>query len=117
MSASLTPASITDKLREHYPGLKTSRLPLALLNLDFDKDILPAEEKLISQYGFLKEEVNFIMRYNPKFILLGENQKTRDIGIEAMHRYFVQEKGFELDTVRTLVVRYPYILSKKIEEF
>jgi hypothetical protein len=87
------------------------------LNLDFDKDVLPAEEKLISQFGFMKEEVNFIMRYNPKFILLSENQRTRDIGIEAMHKYFVQEKGFELDTVRTLVVRYPYILSKTIEEF
>ena len=87
------------------------------MNLDFDKDVLPAEEKLISQFGFLKEEVNFIMRYNPKFILLSENQRTRDIGIEAMHKYFVQEKGFELDTVRTLVVIYPYILSKTIEEF
>jgi len=57
------------------------------------------------------------MRYNPKFILLSENQKIIEIGFEAMHIYFVQEKGFELDTLRTLVVRYPYILSKEIDDF
>jgi hypothetical protein len=37
--------------------------------LDLERDIIPQEEKLISEYGFLKEEVNFVVRYNAKFVL------------------------------------------------
>jgi len=37
--------------------------------MDIDRDVVPAEERLISEFGFLKEEINFIMRYNPKFLL------------------------------------------------
>lgn len=57
------------KLRERYPGVKASRIPMALRSMDVDRDIAAAEEKIMSDYGFLKEEVNFIMRYNPKFLL------------------------------------------------
>jgi hypothetical protein len=41
-----------------------------MFGLDFERDIIPAEEKLINDYGFLLEEIKFVMRYNPKFILL-----------------------------------------------
>ena len=81
----------------------------AFLGLDIDRDIIPAEEKLISTYGFLKEEVNFVMRYNPKFILF---EQTADTGIKNLQSFFVNKLGFQLETVRTLVVRYPYVLSK-----
>lgn len=81
----------------------------AFLGLDIDRDIIPAEEKLISTYGFLKEEVNFVMRYNPKFILF---EQTADTGIKNLQSFFVDKLGFQLETVRTLVVRYPYVLSK-----
>lgn len=56
-------------MRERYPGVKSVRLPKAIYSLNFDRDIISAEEKLISEYGFLKEEVTFIMKYNPKFIM------------------------------------------------
>ena len=56
-----------------------------------DRDIAAAEETLINQYGFLKEEVKFIMRYNPKFILLGGDRKT---GISVLKSFFVDKKGF-----------------------
>lgn len=54
------------------------------------------------------------MRYNPKFILLGDDRKT---GINVLKSFFVDKKGFQLDSIRTLAVRYPYILSKTEEEF
>jgi len=60
---------IVKAMKEHYPGIKMKRFPLRLISLDFDKDILPAEKKLIDQYGFVKEEINFVMRYKPSFIL------------------------------------------------
>ena len=49
------------------------------------------------------------MKYKPSFIIVDENEKE---GIHVLYRYFVTEKGFDLDAVRTLVVKYPYILSK-----
>ena len=60
---------IVSKLKKRYPGIKRNRMPKAFFSMDIDRDFVPAEEKLISTYGFLKEEVNFVMRYNPKFIL------------------------------------------------
>jgi hypothetical protein len=51
--------------------------------LNFDRDIIAAEEKLINEYGFLREEINFIMKYNPKFILLG-GDKQEEEGIKAL---------------------------------
>lgn len=51
-----------------------TRLPKQVYSLDFERDILAAEEKLINEYGFLREEVNFVMRYTPKFILMGDIQ-------------------------------------------
>lgn len=72
-----------------------------------------AEDRLINEFGFLKEEIAFIMRYNPKFILV-DSEKT---GIKTLKSFFVDKKGFQMDSIRTMVVRYPYVLSKTEEEF
>lgn len=90
--------------------MKVSKFPLRCLTLNFEKDIISAEQKLINEYGFLKEEVNFVMKYKPSFILLdivGDRE-----GMHGLNKFFVKTKGFDLEYVRTLVVRYPYILSK-----
>lgn len=31
-------------------------------------------------------------------------------------KFFVDKKGFDIDAVRTLIVKYPYILGKNEEE-
>ena len=97
--------------------IKFNRVSTAIFKLDFERDIVASEEKLINEFGFLKEEVNFVMRYNPKFILLGETPQTKGTGINVLKKFFVDEKGFDMDTLRTLVVRYPYVLSKTTSEF
>jgi hypothetical protein len=94
--------------------LKKSRFPGRVLKLDFERDILAAEQKLINTYGFLKEEINFVMKYKPSFILLDHVGDKE--GMHALNKFFVQEKGFDLDAVRTLVVKYPYILGKTTTE-
>ena len=114
--AELHNSDLAKKLRERYPGLKVNRLPKAVFRMDIERDVIPAEEKLINEYGFLKEEVNFIMKYNPKVILLGGVNQDKE-GINALQQFFVKEKGFQMEAVRTLVVRYPYILSKSTQEF
>lgn len=101
------------KLRERYPGVKPSRLSKQVKALDIERDVQAAEDKLINEFGFLKEEISFIMRYNPKFILV-DNQKA---GINTLKSFFVDKKGFQMDSIRTMAVRYPYVLSKTEEEF
>jgi hypothetical protein len=56
-------------MKEHFPQIKTSRFPTRVYNLDFEKDILTAEKKLIDEYGFAKLEIDYIMKYKPAFIL------------------------------------------------
>jgi len=62
------------------------------MTADIERDLAPAEDKLISTYGFLKEEISFVMRYNPKFILF---ESTPDIGIKTLSKFLVDNKGFE----------------------
>lgn len=54
------------------------------------------------------------MKYKPSFILL--DHVSQNEGMNALNRFFVDKKGFDLDAVRTLVVKYPYILSKTEED-
>lgn len=37
--------------------------------------------------------------------------------MQVLKSFFVEKKGFQLDSIRTLVVRYPYVLSKTEVEF
>jgi hypothetical protein len=62
-------AEIARKMRQHFAGIKSRKFPLRCLQMDFEKEILPAEKRLIDEFGFVKEEINFIMRYKPTFIL------------------------------------------------
>jgi hypothetical protein len=78
--------------------------------MDFEKEILPAERRLIDEFGFVKEEINFIMRYKPTFILF-EKEGERE-GMLLLHKFFVEERGFDIDALRTLIVKYPYLLGK-----
>jgi hypothetical protein len=63
---------MVNKMREHFPQLMTKRFPTSANALDFEKDILASEQKLIETYGFKKEEINFVMKYKPSFILLDQ---------------------------------------------
>ena len=97
-------------MKEHFKGLRLSRFPRRTLGKDFEKDILASEQKLISDYGLAKAEIDFIMRYKPSFILTSETDKT---GPHVVRKVFVEQKGFPLEYIRTLMVKYPYILGKE----
>jgi len=74
---------------------------------------LPAEEKLINLYGFVKEEINFVMKHKPTFILLDIDGDR--VGMNGLYKFFVEKLSFDIDAVRTLVVKYPVILSKNVD--
>ena len=96
--------------------IKLSKFPERVYDLEFERDILPAEEKLIKDYGFVKEEINFIMRYKPSFILF-EQDSPNDGGLKALVKFFVDKRNFDLDVVRTLALKYPYILNKNEKDY
>lgn len=103
-------------MREHFPNLRMSRFPTRCETLDFEKDILPAEQRLINEFGFLKQEINIIMKSRPSFILF-EHENPKDGGLSTMVSFFVDQKNFDLDVVRTLILRRPSLLSKKEADF
>lgn len=54
------------------------------------------------------------MRYKPSFILYEHNPPNE--GLLAMNRVFVDKRGYDYELVKTLIVKYPYILGKTEEE-
>lgn len=80
-------------MKKHFPGLKMKRFPGRIYSLDFEKHILSAEKKLMD-YGFVKEEINFVMRYKPSFILFDHDKSFKE-GFNAMLRVFVDRRGYD----------------------
>jgi hypothetical protein len=56
-------------VRTHFPDLKKKTFPTRYLSMDFEKDILGLEQILMAKYGFTHEEINFIMKKKPTFLL------------------------------------------------
>ena len=75
--------------------------------MDFEKDIAPVEEILLSEeYGFEKFEIRHIVHYKPTVFLIEDDYKINK-GIKALKELLMEEKGFDLKTVRHFVIRYP----------
>lgn len=51
------------------------------------------------------------MRHKPTFVFSLES-KNEQTGIAVLQNYFVKTLGFDMELVRALIVKYPYILSK-----
>ncbi len=83
-------------------------MPQKLVELSID-DLAALESKTKEVYGFVKEEIKFVMRHKPTFLLWQNNTTT---GLAALEEFFVKKYGFDIELVRTLVVKYPFILSK-----
>lgn len=66
----------------------------------------------MQRFGFKKQEINFVVKHKPTF-LFWEKDLTQ--GIAMLETLFVKKYGFDIELVRTLVVKYPYILSKSQE--
>lgn len=80
--------------------------------MDFDNEILPLKDQMMETYGFTSEEVNFIVRQRPA-TLLQEDHK----GIKPIFAYLKEERDFNDEQARSLILRYPAILSKERKHF
>ena len=82
---------------------------LAALSHD---DIKALEQKIADQFGFANEEVRFIVTHKPSVLLLEDAESDTKMGLVALQKYFVEEQGFSEELTRTLITKYPHILSK-----
>lgn len=53
------------------------------------------------------------MRHKPSFLF--QDEET-DKGMQVLEKYFVQNLGYDIELVKTLVIKYPYILNKTVED-
>jgi hypothetical protein len=83
-----------------------------MMNLDFEKDLLAADKKLKEEWGFMDLEIKHITKYKPAFLLYEEDYTRKKSGLLAVNEYLVNKRKFEYEVVKTLIVKYPTILSK-----
>jgi hypothetical protein len=72
------------------------------------------ESSIIEEFGFNKDEVRFIAKYKPAVLTHDTLPENSQVGLRALKEYFVDTHGFSMELVRTLVVKFPVILSKDI---
>lgn len=53
---------------ERYPGLKIKDVPHKLAHMDLD-EIKELEKQACKEFGFVKEEIRFVMKHKPSFLL------------------------------------------------
>tara|TARA_B110000285_G_C14941759_1_gene522369 strand:+ start:457 stop:738 length:282 start_codon:yes stop_codon:yes gene_type:complete len=70
----------------------------------------------MQDYGFNHLEIRQIVRNKPTFLLFEEEYSVHNKGIKALEQVLCQEFGFGAELMKTLVVKYPQILSKTEED-
>lgn len=70
---------------------------------------------LMEKYGFTQPEMNHLVKNKPTVVLFKE-EEVLGRGILVVEKTLCGELNFELDTVKTLIVKYPFILQKTKEE-
>ena len=85
-----------------------------MLELDFYNDILNKEDELREAYGFQVDELKFLIRNKPTTLL--QTDPMSPSGLPLVFKFFVDKYGFKEDYVRTLLVKYPFVMSKSEDE-
>jgi hypothetical protein len=72
-------------------------------------EIKKLEADTKTRFGYTNAEIQFIMKHKPTFLFWSDD---REAGMANLEELLVKKYGFNLETVKTLVVKYPFILSK-----
>lgn len=56
------------QFKQHFKGFQAINYGPEIGGRDFEKEVLAAEKRVIEEFGFVKEEVDFIMRKKPSFL-------------------------------------------------
>ena len=63
------------------------------------------------ELGSSNVELKFVLKHKPSLYHYDENGTE---GIAALKKFFIEKLGYDAELLRTLVVKYPVILSKEI---
>lgn len=66
-------------------------------------------DKLSNEYGFTKFELKFVRQRKPKLFYYDDDGK---VGFGALEKLFIDELGYDKELLKTLVIKFPPILSK-----
>jgi hypothetical protein len=102
-------------MRAKYPEIPKRSQPLALLDCSVE-ELKSYEQRLIKEFHFIKEEIEHILTLQPKFLLglkpdLGLKDEDR-YGILVLDEFFCKKHGRGKEFLRSLILRYPYLLNK-----
>mmetsp|Transcript_17588 Transcript_17588/g.29694 ORF Transcript_17588/g.29694 Transcript_17588/m.29694 type:complete len:105 (+) Transcript_17588:240-554(+) len=64
------------KMLKKYGGLKLANFPRRLFECDFE-ELMANEERLTSEFGFTREELNHIVKRKPLILLSQEEHERR----------------------------------------
>ena len=70
---------------------------------------------VIKNYKFIPDEIKYVLSLQPKFFVGLKDQGLRDedrYGILVLEEFFCQKHGFSKSFLRTIIVKYPYLLNK-----
>jgi len=101
---------------ERYGKIVPANFPRRLYNVDFEEVVVAKEIKLMEQFGFNQQEMKFLIRNKPTIVFYEEDHKKGKPGIITVHRLLCRKRGFSDEVLRSIIVRYPVILSKTEEE-
>ena len=72
------------------------------------------EEETRKRFKLTLTEIAYVMKHKPTFLFWKD--QTDGCGIASLVELLVDKYGFNLETVKTLVVKYPAILSKSQDQ-
>ena len=88
---------------------KREKMPNQYLDAEVYKQRLA---KMKEEYGFTKFELKFVRQHKPTMFYYEDSGK---VGFGALENFFVEELGYEKELLKTLIIKYPAILSKEID--
>jgi len=78
-----------------------------------EDDIEESELRLEQDYGFVQSEIRFIMKHKPSLVLEQDDPAMPSAkGLKVLQEFFCEKHDFDMDLVRGLIIKYPFILSK-----
>lgn len=102
-------------MRAKFPEIPKRQQPLALLDCSVE-ELKGYEQRLLKEFKFIQQEIDHILTLQPKFLLglkpdLGLKDEDR-YGILVLEEFFCKKHGHGRDFLRSLILRYPYLLNK-----
>jgi hypothetical protein len=102
-------------MRVKFPEIPRTGQPRELLDCSVE-ELKSYEQRLLTEFKFIKEEIHHVLKLQPKFLLgLKPDHGLKDedrYGILVLEEFFCKKHGHGKEFLRSLILRYPYLLNK-----